>query len=222
MGANLVPRVSGFRIANDAFDQNSPVRKLAGSVTRGCISPGQHKVIWFDLFLDNVGDTDFVIGDPAQRQDVFTPQPYRFKEKFYTWRLTNHEGTEVKTGFKVAFCIMDLGGSTQKYDCNNQGVSVGSHDLYNTDLPCQFVEIDNLPDGTYTLHVTANAYSVQQVKNGHKPLQGLEEDNYEDNTISVQLQLNGNNVSVVNDTSNANVSDTERNQNTQIKAGFGE
>ncbi len=219
MGANLVPRVSGFYIEKVKFDLGSPVPKVAGSVSRGCIGAGEHKVIWFDLFLDNIGDANFVIGNPANRPDVFLYSPTRFKEKFYTWRLTDNTGAEKKTGFKVAFCIMDFGSGD--FDCQNQGVSVGSHDLYDTNLPCQFVEIDNLPDGIYTLHVTANAYTVQQVKNGQTPLPGLEEDNYEDNTISVKLQLNGDSVSVVDGTTNVSVSDASRNRNTQIKAEFG-
>jgi hypothetical protein len=219
MGANLVPRVSGFYISKDMFDQNSPDNKVRDSVTRGCISPGQHRAIWFNLFLDNRGDADFHVGNPAQRPDVFTPPPYRFKEKFYTWRLTDNSGAEVKTGFKVAFCLMDF-VPPRRYNCNDQGVSVGSYDIYSTDLACQFIEIDNLPDGAYTLHVTANAFTVQQVKNGQQPLPGLEEDNYEDNTVSVRLELNGDSVSVVDDTTNVNGSGTELNESSQIKGEF--
>jgi len=210
MGANLVPRVSGFYVEKVLFDMGSPVYKVSTSIRNGCIDPGEHRVIWFDLFLNNIGNANFVIGNPASRPDVFLFSPTRFKEKFYTWRLTDNTGAEKSTGFKVAFCIMDFGQGG--FNCQNQGVSVGSHDLYDTNLPCQFVKIDNLPDGMYTLHVTANAYTVQQVKNGQQPLPGLEEDNYEDNTISIQLHLKGDNVSVV---------DEERNQNSQIKAEFG-
>jgi hypothetical protein len=158
--------------------------------------------MWFDLHLHNIGDTDFHIGDPANRPDAFTNMPgvgLVFKEKFYTWRLTDDNGKEIKNGFKVAFCIMDFTDTPNQYDCVNQGVSVGGHDEYNGNggdpgqlpLPCQFLEIDELLDGKYWFHVTANAFSVQQVKNGQKPL--FEEDNFEDNTTSVQLQFTGNN-----------------------------
>ena len=156
--------------------------KEMGLSVRGCITPGQHRVMWFNLHLHNIGDTDFYIGPPADRPDVFTPQGW-FREKFYTWRLTDDYGKEIKNGFKVAFCIMDF-GPPFRYDCGDQGVSVGGHDEYNQNLFCQFLEIDNLPDGKYWFHVTANAYSVQQVKNGQKPL--FEEDNFEDNTVSVR------------------------------------
>lgn len=197
MGANLVPRVMGFRVAHDNFVPGAQ-NKQGQSIEDGCITPGKHKVIWFSLHLDNIGDANFHIGKPAERQDVFTPPPQpHFKEKFYTWRLTDNAGTEKKTGFKVAFCLMDFPPREGGYNCENQGVSVGSHDEYNDYLPCQFIEADNLPDGTYTLHVTANAYTVQQVKNGQAPLKGFEEDNYDDNTISVQLALQGDNVTVV-------------------------
>jgi hypothetical protein len=208
MGANLVPRVSGFsNIRKTVFNEGDD------SVGFGCISAGEHRVIYFDLFLDNKGDADFHVGKPIERPDVFLYQPTRFKEKFYTWRLTDNAGVEKKTGFKVAVCLMDF-TPPRRYNCGDQGVSVGSHDLYAQDMHCQFIEVDNLPDGTYTLHVTANAYTVQQVKNGQTPLRGLEEDNYEDNTISVQLELKGENVSVTND------SGPTTDQLTRVKAEF--
>lgn len=197
MGVNLIPKISGFRVRNENFSQTN------GSVRRGCINAGQHKVMWFNLHLHNIGDTDFHIGRPEDRPDVFTNMPgigLVFKEKFYTWRLTDDYGKEIKNGFKVAFCIMDF-NPPFRYDCADQGVSIGNHDEYNANLPCQFLEIDNLPDGKYTFHVTCNSYSVQQVKNSQKPL--FEEDNYEDNTASVQLQFAGDNdpVPVGGDTS---------------------
>jgi hypothetical protein len=188
MGVNLIPTIGGFKVRDKNFPQND------GSVIRGCITPGQHRVMELYIHLHNIGDTDLHIGRPQDRPDVFIPVPWgtgwAFREKFYTWRLTDDYGKEIKNGYKVAFCIMDF-GPPYKYNCQDQGVSVGSHDEYASYMECQFLVIDNLPDGKYTFHATCNAYSVQQVKNGQKPL--FEEDNYEDNTVSVQLQFAGNN-----------------------------
>jgi len=55
-GSNLVPIVSGFYIASEDFDLNSTDFKLCNSIRHGCVSPGQHRAIRFDLFLHNIGD----------------------------------------------------------------------------------------------------------------------------------------------------------------------
>jgi Lysyl oxidase len=199
MGINLVPKLGNFRITTDNFPADDPSTRF------GCITAGNHRVLRFFIELHNIGDTDLVIGNPADRKDLFVFSEVSgglvFREKFYTYRLVDEAGTEKKTGFKVAFCIEDF-APPYKYTCTNQGISVGSHDTYGRqdippsgdhgDLPCQFIEIDNISDGKYILEVTANAYSVQQVKSGSKPL--VQEDNYDDNTASVKLQLTGNTV----------------------------
>jgi hypothetical protein len=200
MGVNLAPKLGNFRITANNFPADDP------SVGLGCVTVGQHRLLRFFIELHNMGDKDLVIGRPEDRPDLFVHSDVFhglvFREKFYTYRLIDENtGTEKKKGFKVAFCIEDF-VSPFKFNCGNQGISVGSHDEYgredppkpddNNDLPCQFIEIDNIPDGNYVLEVTANAYSVQQVKSGQKPL--IEEDNYDDNTARAKLQINGGNV----------------------------
>ena len=182
MGVNLVPKVVGnCRIETKEFRKGED-----DSVTLGCISEGTHRILRFNLQLHNIGDRDLVIGNPADHPELYVPSeifPWQFKEKFYTWSLKNEAGNEVKSGYKVAFCLMDQ----VKYTCDNQGVSTNNYDVYGMGLPCQFVIIDDLPDADYVLEVTANAFSVQEVRNGRPPL--IEEDNYDDNKINVQLHI---------------------------------
>lgn len=185
MGVNLIPKVERFHIRTHDFAVDNE------SVKHGCITPGKHRIMFFDIELHNIGNADFVIGRPENHPDVFMPDPSGinqviFREKFYTWKLTDEAGVEKKTGFKVAFCIMDF-TKRDVFNCDHQGVGVGGHDLYSQMLPCQFVEIDDLQNGTYWLHVTANAHSVQQVKSGQIPL--FEEDDYDDNTASIHLPI---------------------------------
>ena len=71
-------------------------------------------------------------------------------------------------------------------DCNtDQGISAGWADLYNAGLPCQYIVIDELPDGDYTLQSTTNAMSV------------VDEDSYSDNTIWSGLRIEENNVTEI-------------------------
>lgn len=161
------------------------------SADLGCISEGNHRVLRFNLQCHNIGDKDLEIGNPAERPDLFVPSDvfgWQFKEKFYTFRLKNDTGIK-KEGHKVAFCLMDQ----IRFSCDNQGISAGSYDLYSSALPCQFIEVDGIGDGKYMLEATANAYSVQAAKTGKGKVL-IEEDNYDDNTTSVQLQITGDKV----------------------------
>ncbi len=185
MGVNLIPTIEGFSITN--LDANDASYKL------GCIDRTKKRVLRFTLQLHNKGNQSLVIGNPADRPDLFVHDPtsiypYHFKEKFYTFVLKDNTGNIKSQGYKVAFCLMD----GLNFDCSYQGISKDNFDTYGAGLPCQFVAIDGLPDGEYILEATANAYSVEQVKQGKAPV--VEEDNYDDNTVRKRLKISGNNV----------------------------
>ena len=61
----------------------------------------------------------------------------------------------------------------------NQGLSVGWEDQYPPQIPCQFVQIDNLADGTYVLEMHVN------------PDLFLPESDYTNNTGAVTFQFTG-------------------------------
>ena len=67
---------------------------------------------------------------------------------------------------------------------------------YDSFLPCQFIIIDGLKDGIYTFKATVNAPSVDAVKNGKGKIL-FKEDNYDNNTVSLNLKLNGNDRPVI-------------------------
>ena len=53
---------------------------------------------------------------------------------------------------------------------------------YDAGLPCQYIVIDGLPDGDYTLQSTTNSMHI------------VEEDSYSDKTAWTGLRIEGNNV----------------------------
>jgi hypothetical protein len=135
----------------------------------------------FNFYCQNQGDEDLIIGDPASRQDIFERSTVHAsgwitKEKFNIYSLKDDSDTEVAWGFKRTWCLQD---NTPKFNCNYQGISAGSYDTYSTDLACQFVRLDGVSDGDYTLVGTTNACRI------------FDEDNYDDNTISVRLRIRG-------------------------------
>jgi hypothetical protein len=187
MGANLVPIVRNFSIHHENFST------VDHAVEDGCVTPGPHRVMRFDFLSHNIGDADLVVGSPAAHPEWFVLSAshghYHLKH-FNEFVLLDCCGNEVTQGYKQAFCLIDVehrsawGAAEAKFtDCNtNQGISAGWADLYRKTLPCQFIVIDDVPDGDYILVSTTNAQRI------------IPEDSYSNNTIYTGLQIAGDTV----------------------------
>jgi hypothetical protein len=190
MGVNLVTIVRNFAIHNENFPANSH------DVQDQCVTPGQHRVMRFDFLSYNAGDADLVVGSPAARPDLFVWSAahghYHLKD-FNEFKLFDTHGHQAEIGHKQAFCLIDVErrhpnarADAQFGDCNsNQGISAGWADLYNAALPCQYIVIDNLPDGDYTLQSTTNSKHI------------VHEDCYSDNTMWTGLRIHQNQVTEI-------------------------
>ena len=190
MGVNLVTRVRNFSVQTKTFSASDH------DVQDGCITPGTHRVLRFDFLSHNAGNADLVVGSPAARPDLFVWSAghghYHLKD-FNEFLLFDGNGTLATVGYKQAFCAIDIerisptaSASARFNDCNaNQGISAGWADVYSAFLACQFVVIDGLPNGDYTLQSTTNAQ--------HR----VGEDCFGDNTIWTGLRITGNTVQVI-------------------------
>ena len=136
-----------------------------------CIDgPGTRKLLRFDVFAINQGPVDLVLGDPSL--DPLDPhgQPlfifsachghYHFNS-FASYELrVRDQATLVKAGSKRAFCVEDTRAATsteaRRYDCTNQGIQAGWGDLYPSSLPCQWIDVTDVPPGDYDLWVMLN------------------------------------------------------------------
>jgi hypothetical protein len=133
-------------------------------VIEGCALPGPRRFLIFTTQSRNIGNADIILGSPIGNTN-FTYQSchrhYHFNE-FADYRLVNSAGLPAAIGKKVGFCLLDSGrwdplASTQpRYDCDNQGIQAGWYDVYTADLPCQWVDITDVPPGNYLLEVEAN------------------------------------------------------------------
>jgi hypothetical protein len=190
MGVNLVTIVRNFSIHDETFPPDSH------DVQDGCVTPGKHRVMQFDFLSHNAGDADLVVGSPANRPDLFVWSAahghYHLKD-FNEFKLFNTKGAQVEIGHKQAFCLIDVErihpnarADAQFGDCNaNQGISAGWADLYNSSLPCQYIVIDGIPDGDYTLQSTTNSKHI------------VTEDCYGDNTMWTGLRIHGTQVAEI-------------------------
>lgn len=127
-------------------------------------APGTRRLLTFATLVWNVGAADLFFGDPAANPayELSPCHGHYHLHGFALYQLLDPTGAVVLTGHKQGFCVQDgekLPGTQTdpKYrDCANQGLAVGWGDLYAADLPCQWIDITDLPAGTYQLRVTAN------------------------------------------------------------------
>jgi hypothetical protein len=149
-------------------------------------------------------------GDGAFRRSVDTTFStvrvgcFRFDEHHQHWHFKNFarfelarmsDGQVVSAHEKVGFCLLDSdqpypgipGSPTAGYyrSCQpdkSQGLSAGWSDVYDANLPGQFVDVTNVPDGDYCFSSTVN------------PARRLVEAEVGDNTATLALRLEGESV----------------------------
>jgi hypothetical protein len=154
-------------------------------VQEGYATAGTHRLLRFSTVVENVGAADLMLGKPRADDPnwIFSPchQHWHFVH-FAEYRLLAADGTEVGIGHKQAFCVMDgnpvvTNPSRPRFTCERQGLSVGWEDAYFANLSGQWIVIDNLAPGTYTLSINVNYAAV------------LTESDYSNNTATVQVAI---------------------------------
>ncbi|MBX3217341.1 MAG: hypothetical protein KF850_35250 [Labilithrix sp.] len=156
-------------------------------IEEGCLDgPGKRRVLRFDVKVPNSGAADLVLGNP----DAGGPFEFAACHKHYhftgfaNYRLVAEEdGKVVLVGRKQAFCARDsarvdrTAPFSARYDCSLQGIQVGWSDIYDPSLPCQFLDVTDVPSGTYRLEVEVN------------PDRTMTELRYDNNIASVRIKL---------------------------------
>ncbi|MDH3283104.1 MAG: lysyl oxidase family protein [Acidobacteriota bacterium] len=137
------------------------------ALVEGCVdAPGVRKLLRFSTMTANSSMTDLDIGDPAGNP-LFSFSPchghYHFEE-FADYQLLDTVGAPVAPGHKQAFCLVDSARYilepwvplSPSYSCSNQGIQRGWSDVYGWNLDCQWIDVSEVPNGSYTLEVTVN------------------------------------------------------------------
>lgn len=192
---------------NDLFNSLS-VQTLSGTdaclVNEGCIQGlGSRQILRFTTTIWNIGNQDYFIGQPSANNTQFEWDPchnhYHY-EGYAEYLLFNSSGVPMpEIGFKNGFCVLDLfcpSGFTAKYTCGNMGITAGCRDTYSSALTCQWIDITNVPAGSYYLVVRTN-WDQSPDNNGRYELRY--DNNWAQVCISFQRDVNGN---VINFTKN--------------------
>jgi hypothetical protein len=62
--------------------------------------------------------------------------------------------------------------------------------------------IDGIEDGEYLFEATVNFFSIERINKGEKDGVIIEEDDYRDNTIQIQININGDRITKITPDSN--------------------
>ncbi len=134
------------------------------SLQEGCVGmAGERKLLRFSLRTPNTGDGDLFLGDPSGNTlfEYSTCHDHYHFTGYAEYRLIDSAGQVAATGHKQAFCLLDYdplfdGAGPAKYTCQFQGIQKDWSDIYESTLPCQWVDITGVPGGDYQLEVRVN------------------------------------------------------------------
>lgn len=127
--------------------------------TRGM---GQRYVIRFTTRIENIGTTDYYIGNPNTQPQMFSTNNchgHSHYEGYADYILFDQSGNAIPVGFKNGFCVIDVGcypGNTGQYGCSNMGISKGCYDIYGSGTTCNWIDVTDVPAGVYTLVLRTN------------------------------------------------------------------
>lgn len=168
---DLTQRITDSYLELDATVDPGDVAEGCAEATRGV------DLLRFGVNTTNAGTADLAIGPPdcpspctahplevcANPKFICSPAEghnHGHYTNFAQYELLDESNQTLATGHKQGFCLkdgFDAGPcATYKFDCDNQGISVGCSDLYESSLGCQYIDVTDLPAGLYTLRTTVD------------------------------------------------------------------
>lgn len=136
------------------------------TLVEGCVlAPGWRRILIFSTQTANISQNPFDLGDPNSDPGFHydTCHGHFHFEGWADYQLLDAAGREVAPGHKQAFCVVEteqyifepwVGPGT--HSCGFQGLNGGWADTYLSTLDCQWVDVTDVPVGTYDLAVTVN------------------------------------------------------------------
>ena len=176
-------------MTNSVVVTNDLFRDGDCEVLEGCVgAPGSRTLVRFDTVSANRGTADVFVGvppPPGESNDVFQWSPchmHHHVKNYASYELRDASDSVVLTARKQSFCLEDgeqiqPGIPATGYSCARQGITRGWADVYSRYLPCQWIDVSDLPSGRYTLHIVVN------------PMRTIPESNYNNNDFSATVQF---------------------------------
>jgi len=168
--------VDAAALARSLFVEQREFAADACELVEECVGgPGVRKLLRFTTSIGNLGAAPVIIPGPET-----APELYHFDachghdhlEDFASYELVDASGATVAAGRKQGFFLIDNApycsdGPTGTDYYPDQGISPGWADVYVASLPCQWIDVTGVPDGAYTLEVTADTRRLVEQHDVH-------------------------------------------------------
>ncbi len=177
--------IDADRLLSSIIIRNKVIKASDCAFAESCVDgTGKRKLLRFDVAIANKGNADLFLGNPSGNElfELSSCHKHYHLSGFANYELLNNSSSNVLTGHKQAFCLLDYSrvdpaAGPGKYTCSNQGISVGWQDVYGSHLDCQWLDITGITPGNYLLRVSIN------------PEGKLTESDYNNNIATVPVKI---------------------------------
>ncbi|MBZ4417522.1 lysyl oxidase family protein [Myxococcus sp. RHSTA-1-4] len=166
----------------------------ACEVLEGCVpAAGERRLLRFSTSIVNLGAAAASVPNAQERPDLYVYDACHRHDHlthFAGYALRDAQGNDVVQGRKQGFYLVDYHrqcSDAAPYFAYSErmGISAGWSDIYVADIPCQWIDITDLSDGTYTLRVGVDEQDI------------IEEASTHPNEAKLNVRIDGNTVTVL-------------------------
>jgi lysyl oxidase/FG-GAP repeat protein len=182
-------------ISRTLYVERRNFAETACEVSERCVgAPGDRRLLRFSVSIPNLGTGAVLIESPDVRPELYefdVCHGHHHLTGFASYELLGAENAVVAVGRKQGFALVDL--TPYCADAprpiieadGSQRISPGWADVYAGDYSCQWLDVTEVPDGTYTLRIGVDKSNL------------IDEQDVLPNSVDVKVKLSGNVVEVV-------------------------
>ncbi|WP_426756200.1 lysyl oxidase family protein [Myxococcus sp. Y35] len=138
-------------------------------ILEGCVpAPGERRLLRFSTSIQNLGSASASVPNWEERPDLYVWDECHGHDhltNFAQYALRDAQGNEVVEGRKQGFYLVDYhrqcdDAAPFHLAVERMSISAGWTDIYVADIPCQWIDITDLADGTYSLRVGVDEQDI--------------------------------------------------------------
>jgi hypothetical protein len=182
-------------ISRTLYVERRNFAETACEVTERCVgAPGDRRLLRFSVSIPNLGTGAVDIASPNDRPELYEfdrCHEHNHLTGFASYELLGARNAVLAVGRKQGFALVDLtpycadAGPPLYMADESQHISPGWADVYAGDYSCQWLDVTDVPDGTYTLRIGVDTSDI------------IDEQDVLPNSVDVKVKLEGNAVEVV-------------------------